>query len=48
MNKASGGSYIDNSMRAALGEYYEPFMLLKDINKQNAIQARIPYIIKVK
>lgn len=48
MNKASGGSYIDNSMRAALGEYYEPFMLLKDINKQNAIQARMPYIIKVK
>lgn len=48
MNKASGGSYIDNSMRAALGEYYETFMLLKDINSQNAIQARIPYIIKVK
>ena len=35
-------------MRAALGEYYETFMLLKDINNQNAIQARIPYIIKVK
>lgn len=48
MNKASGSSYIDNSMRAALGEYYETFMLLKDINNQNAIQARIPYIIKVK
>ncbi len=48
MNKASGSSYIDNSMRAALGEYYETFMLLKDINSQNAIQARIPYIIKVK
>lgn len=48
MKKATGSSYIDNSMRAALGEYYEPFMLLKDINNQNAIQARIPYIIKVK
>lgn len=48
MNKAKGGSYIDNSMRAALGEYYEPFMLIKDMNNQNAIQARLPYIIKVK
>lgn len=48
MNKTAGGSYIDNSMRAALGEYYEPFMMLKEMNSQNAIQARMPYIIKVK
>lgn len=48
MNKVSGGSYIDDSMRAALGEYYEPFMMLKEMNRQNAIQARMPYILKVK
>lgn len=48
MDKTQGGSYIDNSMRAALGEYYEPFMLMKNISSQNAIQARIPYIIRIK
>jgi len=48
MKEAAGGSYIDNSMRAALGELYGPFMLLKDIGSQNAIQARIPYIINVR
>ena len=28
----SSGSYIDNQMRAAMGEYYSTFMLLNDIN----------------
>lgn len=44
----SSGSYIDNQMRAAMGEYYSTFMLLKDINKQSAIQARIPYMVNIK
>lgn len=44
----SSGSYIDNQMRVAMGEYYSTFMLLKDINKQSAIQARIPYVVNIK
>ena len=44
----SSGSYIDNQMRVAMGEYYSTFMLLKDINKQSAIQARIPYMVNIK
>lgn len=44
----SSGSYIDNQMRVAMGEYYSTFMLLKDINKQSAIQARIPYMVNLK
>ncbi|WP_337784756.1 signal peptide peptidase SppA [Prevotella sp.] len=44
----SSGSYIDNQMRLAMGEYYSTFMLLKDINKQSAIQARIPYMVNIK
>lgn len=48
MNQTSGGSYIDRNMQAALGEYYSTFMLLKDMNKQSAIQARMPYIINIK
>lgn len=41
------GSYLDGRMRAELGPLYEPMMFLRNINKQNAIQARIPYIINV-
>ena len=48
MSAMSSGSYIDNQMRAAMGEYYSTFMLLKDINKQSAIQARIPYMVNIK
>lgn len=48
MSAVSSGSYIDNQMRAAMGEYYSTFMLLKDINKQSAIQARIPYMVNIK
>ena len=44
----SSESYIDNQMRVAMGEYYSTFMLLKDINKQSAIQARIPYMVNIK
>lgn len=44
----SSGSYIDNQMRLAMGEYYSTLMLLKDINKQSAIQARIPYMVNIK
>lgn len=44
----SSGNYIDNQMRVAMGEYYSTFMLLKDINKQSAIQARIPYMVNIK
>lgn len=46
-NTLSSDSYIDNQMRAAMGEYYSTFMLLKNINQQSAIQARIPYIINL-
>ncbi len=48
MSDIQGGNYLDEQMRAGLGEYYEPFMLLKSINKMDAMQARIPYYINLK
>ena len=48
LNKTSGGSYIKAQMRQSLGEYYEPFMLLKDMNNQSAIQARVPFMMNIK
>ena len=41
------GSYLDEAMRANLGELYEPLKLLITINRQNAIQARIPFLMNV-
>ena len=48
LNKASGETYVKAKAREVLGEYYEPFMLLKDINNQSAIQARIPFDPNIK
>ena len=48
MGMTNKGSYLDEQMRASLGEYYEPFNYLKGINKQSAIQARLPYFLHIK
>ena len=41
-------TYLDERMRATLGEYYEPFILIKTINQQSAIQARMPFWMNIK
>ena len=41
-------SYLDEELQATLGEYYEPFLFVKNLNKQNAIQARLPYYLIIK
>ena len=41
-------SEIDGKLRAILGDYYEPFMLVRDIRKQSPVQARIPYMLNIR
>jgi len=49
LEQATGqGTYLDNQMRAMLGIYYEPFMLMKTMNGQAIVQARMPFWINVK
>ena len=36
-------SYYENEMKAAMGEYYKPFMFLKSLTDRSYIQARLPY-----
>ena len=48
LNMTSGGNYINAQMRQTFGEYYEPFMLLRSMDKQSAIQARIPFMLNIK
>ena len=45
---SSGGNYLDARLREYLGAYYEPFMLMKNINKESAIQARVPFVLNLK
>lgn len=48
INAAGGGDYLDGEMRAAMGDYYEPFMLLKQMNQIDAVQARMPFYMDMK
>ncbi len=48
LDMTGNNSYLDEQMRATLGEYYEPFVFVKNLNKQNAIQARLPYYLIIK
>ena len=41
-------SYLDEHVREAMGEYYEPLRLVKNMNRQSAIQARLPYYLNIK
>jgi protease-4 len=41
-------SYYESQLRETLGEYFEPFMMLKNIKNSNPIQARMPYYPNIK
>ena len=44
--KNNTNSILDAKLHETMGEFYEPFVMLKNIKNQDAIQARIPFIIK--
>lgn len=48
LGSVKGSNYLDEQMRSTLGEYYESFVLLKTLNQQNMIQARIPFFVNIK
>ena len=45
---SSSGTYLDEQLRLTLGDFYQPFTMLRSIDKREAIQARIPYAISIK
>ena len=48
LQKATGGgNYLDAQFREVLGEYYEPFMLMKTIRQQSPVQARMMESFKI-
>ncbi len=48
LEQANQKSYLDEQMQTTLGEYYEPFRFIKNINHQSAIQARLPFFMNIK
>ena len=43
LDQSKSDNYLSEQLRANLGDYYGPFSLLKTLNRQSAIQARLPY-----
>ena len=39
---------LDDQLRLALGAAYEPFMLIRNINQREAIQARLPMDLNIR
>lgn len=44
---AARGNYLDEQMRQSLGAYYEPFALIRDLQAQNPVQARLPFELNI-
>ena len=45
LNEIEGNSYADTQLKATLGEYYNIFSDIKNINKRTGIQASMPYFL---
>ena len=48
MNQANGGNYLDEQLRVTLGEYYKPFMLMREASQMSPVQARLPYYLNIR
>ena len=46
--ESNTGSYLDKAMQEALGDLYGPVQLMRTINRQNAIQARLPFVLNLR
>lgn len=43
-----GDDLLNGKMQGYLGEFYEPFKIINDAKHMDKVQARMPYIIKIK
>ena len=47
-SSAPRGSYLDEQLRTTLGDFYEPFALIRKLNQREAIQAELPFYLNMK
>lgn len=43
---SGNGNNLDEQLRATLGAYYEPFVMVRNIQQQSPVQARCPIVLK--
>lgn len=48
LSEMDGGNYLDEQLRQTLGEYYEPFVSIRKMDQQHALQARLPFVVNLK
>lgn len=48
MSGLDSSDYLDDQLRLTLGEVYEPFTLLRHLDNREALQARMPFSIRLK
>ena len=49
MDMAGGnkGTYLDEQLRLALGDLYQPFIMIRNIKEKEPIQAALPYVLNI-
>ena len=49
MDMAGGnkGTYLDEQLRLALGDLYQPFIMIRNMKEKEPIQAALPYVLNI-
>lgn len=47
LNTTKGGNYLDEQLRLTLGEYYQPFVILRSLREQSPVQARMEFEFRI-
>lgn len=49
MDMAGGnkGTYLDEQLRLALGDLYQPFIMIRNMKEKDPIQAALPYVLNI-
>ncbi|MGI6243207.1 MAG: signal peptide peptidase SppA [Prevotella sp.] len=48
ITEGSSNDLLDGKLKATLGNFYEPFMLMHSAKAQTGLQARMPFVIRLK
>lgn len=41
------GTYLDEQLRLALGDFYQPFIMIRNMKEKEPIQAALPYVLNI-
>ena len=48
LGATNSGNYLDEQLRLILGDMYEPFCMMRNLNNRQALQARMPYVLNIR